>query len=167
ISLFILNKIIGNNEITMTSIEQMQLKPVFNVQKFQGFLSSYTPLLMLLSIPIQSIFTKMAFYKWEHNYYEHVVINAFFLSYITIINIIITYPILFLLKGTPQVYFFVQQILSFLIMFIGVGWFFKGLYANRDFGDVILRLLLLVGISIVLLIILSVVAGVVFAIFFK
>ncbi len=167
ISLFILNKIIGNNEITMTSIEQMQLKPVFSVQKFQGFLSSYTPLLMLLSIPIQSIFTKIAFYKWEHNYYEHVVINAFFLSFITLVNIIITYPILFLLKGTPQIYFIVQQIMTYLVMFLGVGWFFKGLYANRPFGDVILRLLLLVGISMVLFVILSIVAGIVAAIFFK
>lgn len=137
------------------------------MQKYQGFVASYAPLLMLLSIPIQSIFTKIAFYKWEHNYYEHVVINAFFLSYITLINIIIVYLILFLLKETPPIYFIAQQIMTYMVIFLGIGWFFKGVYANRDFGDVIMRLLLLVGIAVVVGVVLSIGAGIVVAIFFK
>ena len=54
---------------------------------YMSFTSSYNSIIMLMLIPFFALITKLAFRKWGHNYYEHVVMNAYILSFYTIINI--------------------------------------------------------------------------------
>ncbi len=161
LSMFVVNKIIDIEQIYFNYYKARSIQPLFDTTKLQAFSASYTPILMVLFIPIQSIFTWLAFSKWGHNYYEHIVMNAFFQALITILNIVLAYPILFLLKDYPSIFMLAQSFLSFVIMTIAAFWFFRGFYHNRSFEDVLLRLLLLFGIAITAIIIISIVGAIV------
>jgi len=69
--------------------------------KFMGdvmtFISSYNSLIMLFLVPLFALTTKIAFRKLGHNYYEHIVINAYIASFYTLVSIILIYPILFII----------------------------------------------------------------------
>lgn len=167
ISVFIANKIIHIDEVMINYYNKHNIQMPFDIKKYQTFFTGYIPLIMLFFIPVQSIFTRIAFAKWKHNYYEHIVMNAFYLSFLQILNILLIYPILYLLKDNPGTFMIVQQVLPFLFMILAAGWFFSGFYYDRNFGDVILRLLLLSGIAFVVIVVISVIGGIVATLFFR
>lgn len=62
---------------------------------------SYFSFIMLAMIPFFSLLTGIAFRKWGQNYYEHLVMNAYFQCFYTIALIIIFYPFYYFLQNDP------------------------------------------------------------------
>lgn len=114
-----------------------------NVNKALTFLSSYSSVIMLAFLPILAIFTSVIFRKWGHNYYEHIVMNAFGLSCYNLITIIVFYPILYLVRGNMDAFMKVFLASTLITPFIFV-WFYRGFYPERSIGKIILKVLLII-----------------------
>jgi Protein of unknown function (DUF3667) len=108
------------------------------------FNSNYNSFIMLATIPIIALFTKFAFRKWGHNYYEHIVINAYGYCVYLIFNIFILVPLMYLLKSNVILIYRLTMI-SMALIPIYMVWFFKGFYPNRKLSTIILRVLMIVG----------------------
>jgi cobalamin synthase len=65
-------------------------------------ISSYYAILMILLLPVFAFITRIPFKKQGHNYYEHIVMNSYVVSYYTLISILVMYPILFLFRQNPE-----------------------------------------------------------------
>ncbi|WP_426277575.1 hypothetical protein ACN9MN_00195 [Chryseobacterium sp. S-02] len=115
---------------------------------YMSFVTSYNSFIMLLSIPFFSFFTYLSFKKWGHNYYEHIVINSYVLSFYTLSLIILFYPILFFLKDSPTTFYNVSMI-SLLLTPLLLVFFFKEFYSDKPLKSIILRVLALVGLIII------------------
>ena len=107
-----------------------------------NFLSSYFSLFMLLLIPIFSLFSWLSFRNWGQNYYEHIIMNAFFLSYYNLISFFL-YPFFYLVKDKPDV-FMILVVLSYPIIFILLYLFYKGFYRGKSFAEIFARMMLFV-----------------------
>jgi hypothetical protein len=161
---FISFKIIGLKEITEEFYTKQQMSSQFMID-YLSFASSYNSLIMLSLIPFLAIVTKMAFRKWGDNYYEHIIMNAYILSFYLILNIVIIYPSMYFLKGDPD---FIVQLssLSILIVPIIMIWFYKGYYLEKSFKRIISRVLLIILIILIaffFLLIASIIGGFIFA----
>lgn len=142
ISAFLSIKVIRLDEI-MKSQYATQKVNVDLMNDIMSFTSSYNSIFMLLLIPLFAIFTKLAFLKWGQNYYEHIVMNAFGLSFYVIFCLLILYPILYLTKDNPKL---CVQISSFsmLVVPLTMVWFYKAFYKEKTLKSILLRILLIV-----------------------
>ena len=111
------------------------------MSKFMAFYSSYNSFIMLLMVPVFAIFTSLAFRKWGQNYYEHVIMNAFFQTYYTLISIVITYPIYFSLRNNTEAIVNLSIIYNLIIPLMAI-WFYKGFYPEKSWTSIILKTLL-------------------------
>ena len=164
ISTFISYKIIGLNKIMSEFYTAKNLNSEF-LNDYMTFTSSYSSFIMLFSIPFFALFTKLAFRKWGHNYYEHIVMNSYVLSFYTLISIFITYPLLYLFKNDSAIFASITTYSMFFIPFI-LTWFFKEMYPEKKLTTIILRVLLTLLIMIVtffILMLFFVVVGIVLA----
>lgn len=130
-----------------------------------SFLSSYNSAIMLLLIPLFALTTKIAFRKWGHNYYEHIIMNAYILSFYTLVSIILVYPIMFIFRDSPSTLFKISQFSALLIPPILI-YFFKEFYKDKPLKSIILKVLGSLGLTIlgyILFIIIMMVIGVIFA----
>lgn len=109
---------------------------------FLAFLSSYNTIIILALIPFFAIATKLSFRKWGDNYYEHIVMNAYILSFYTLINLIIVYPLMLIFKNDTAI-FNITGFTMLMIPFLLV-WFFKAVYAEKPLKSIIGRVLLIV-----------------------
>lgn len=151
ISAFFSYKILGMADIIMKHFQSEQYAAAANSQfmhDYMSFVTSYNSFIMLLSIPFFSFFTYLSFKKWRHNYYEHIVINSYVLSFYTLSLIILFYPILFFLKSNPTTFYNVSMISLLLTPFLLV-FFFKEFYNDKPLKAVIIRVLALIGLIIV------------------
>jgi Protein of unknown function (DUF3667) len=121
----------------------------------------YNSFLMLAFIPIVAIFTKFVFRKWGHNYYEHVVMNAFGTSLYLIFNILILYPILFFFKDN-HVLINSLSLATFFLIPIYMTWFFKGFYNDKPLKTIVLKIFFII-LMLLAVYILLIIAGVVYA----
>ena len=121
-----------------------------------SFWMNYSAFIMLALIPVMAVFTKLAFKKWGHNYYEHIVINAYGLSCYSALSMLIMYPIMFMVKDNVQMFSNISIIATTTIPIIMV-WFFKGFYPERKFTTIILRVLAIFGMMLLGLIILGII----------
>jgi hypothetical protein len=128
--------------------------------KYMAFIQSYNAFIMLAFIPIIALITKIAFRKWGHNYYEHVVMNAYGLSCYSALSMLLIYPILYFLKDNPKTFLTVTNFTSLSIPIVMV-WFFKGFYPNRKLTTIILRVLLIMLLFFIVFMITMIVAVVV------
>lgn len=142
ISAFISFKMIGLQEIMKAYYAQQNVSSQFT-NDYVSFTSSYNSIIMLLLIPVFAFITKLTFQKWGQNYYEHVVMNAYILSFYTIINIVVVYPILYFFKNQVDVLIPLTSISMLLIPFLLV-WFFKEFYPNRPLSSIIAHVLLII-----------------------
>lgn len=147
ISTFISYKIIGLNKIMREFYSKQHMNSQF-MNDYMSFTSSYNSIIMLMLIPFFALITKLAFRKWGHNYYEHVVMNAYILSFYTIINIVILYPIMYLLKSNIDLIIPLTSMSMLTIPFI-LLWFFKEFYSNKSLKNIIGRILLIILFTIV------------------
>ncbi len=110
---------------------------------FNNYIYKYQSLIMLASTPLMAFFTWLFFKKWGYNYYENIVINAFYFACLQTLSIIIILPIQYLLRSDPFLFLIIPTVLTFILL-IGVTlWFYIDLYKNKSAGDVIVRLLFL------------------------
>jgi hypothetical protein len=137
ISAFISYKVIGLNDI-MIAYYSAQKVNVSMMTDMMSFITSYNSIIMLLFIPIFAIFTKIAFRSWGQNYYEHVVMNAFGLSYYVIVCILVLYPLLFVFRHDPAICIKISG-LSFILLPIIMGWYYIGFYKERTLKSIIFR----------------------------
>lgn len=147
ISAFISYKIIGLKEIISDFYSKQHMSSQL-MNDYMSFTSSYNSIIMLLLIPCFGLITKLAFRKWGQNYYEHIVINAYILSFYTLISIAILYPIIYLLKDNADLVIPLTSMSMLTIPFI-LTWFFKGFYSDKSLKDIIERILLIILFTIV------------------
>ena len=112
-----------------------------------SFLSSYNSFLMVFLIPLFALTTKIAFRKWGHNYYEHIVMNAYILSFYTLVSIIIVYPIMFFFRHSTSTFFNITQF-SLLLVPIILVWFFREFYKDKPLKSIIIKVLGVLGLTI-------------------
>lgn len=125
-----------------------------------SFLSSYSSILMLFYVPLFALTTKIAFRKWGHNYYEHVVMNAYILSFYTLVSMILVYPIMFFFRHSPTAFYNITQF-SILIVPIILVWFFKEFYKEKPLKSIVLKVIGVVGLTILGYLLFIILAGIV------
>ena len=163
VATFISYKILNLKEV-MTAYFAQQAVNSKMTGEMMTFLSSYNAILMLLLLPLFALTTKIAFRKWGNNYYEHVVMNAYILSYYTLISIIIIYPIMFFFRNTPDTFFTITQYSILIVPFLLV-WFFKEFYKHKPLKAIIVRVLATVGLTVLGFILLIVLSAIITAAF--
>ena len=141
ISAFISFKIIGLNEMMKEIYSENGLYSDFTGDTI-SFSFSYSSFIMLFFIPFLALFSKIAFRKWGHNYYEHVIMNAYILSFYTLFDIIVVFPIMYLMKNTIGV-FAALPFLSFCAIPFILVWFYKGFYKEQSIKKIISKVLLI------------------------
>ncbi|ALR30670.1 hypothetical protein ATE47_09085 [Chryseobacterium sp. IHB B 17019] len=146
ISAFISFKIIGLEKIMSSIYAKENINSEF-MNDYMTITSSYNSIIMLLLIPIFALFTKLAFRKWGHNYYEHVVMNSYILCYYTLFNIFIVYPLMFIMKNNVE-YFSYFTSLSMLAVPFMLVWFFKEFYSDKPLKSIIGRVGVTIGLMI-------------------
>lgn len=140
ISAFISFKVIGYGDI-MIAMQDEQVAKSEMMQDLNTFNQTYSSLIFLALIPFFALFTRWSFKSWGHNFYEHVVMNAFILAYYNIISIIIFYPLLYFFKDNMSAVMNLTTAatLSFLII---IPYFFKEFYKEHSFKQVLKRFLI-------------------------
>lgn len=137
----------------------------FNIyQEIMHLFQSYNNFIMVLLIPIFALFSYIAFKSWKNNYYEHVVMNAFFQAIYTIVTIVILYPFYYLFSDNFTAIGIVSFIGLVAAAFLYV-WFFKGFYPNKGWVEIGARVMLIYGLVFVLyiaVVVLGVIGGFVF-----
>jgi hypothetical protein len=159
IAAFISFKIIHLDKIISTYYSKIHLNSPF-MADMMSFISSYSSIFMLLLIPIFAVTTKIAFRKWENNYFEHIIINAYILSFYQLFSIILVYPIGFAFRHSPDAYNIFQSAILF-VPFLLI-WFFKEFYKDKPLKAIILKVLSILGLFIlgfILLMIISAIGG--------
>lgn len=146
ISTFIMYKMIGMGEILEGYFIEMKVPDASKMNQYMAWMSNYYPVMMMLMIPVFAFITKIAFRKWEHNYYEHFVMNAFFLSFFNVFNIILIYPVMYLIKNNPILFMNLSNGLMHIGSIFLLIWFFRGFYQEKDRLYTTLRALLSYGI---------------------
>jgi len=163
ISAFISFKVIGLKEIMSAYYSRASLNSQF-MNDYLTFTASYNSVIMLLSVPIFAITTKLAFKKWGHNYYEHVVINAYILSFYTLYTIIIVSPIIYIFRDNIDFVTTISSLSMLATPFILV-WFFKEFYSDRQLKTIIARVMLTIGILGALFLLLMIIIVVILIIY--
>jgi hypothetical protein len=151
ISTFMSFKVIGFDKIMKTYYSNQNGDTDF-ISNYMSFVSSYNSIIMLFFIPFFAIFTKLAFRKWGHNYYEHIVMNAFGLSCYIIISNLVIYPILYFVKNNTNLFMLITNLSILPVPFI-MTWFYKDFYKDKKIRSIIWRvLLILFGVFICMMI---------------
>ena len=164
ISAFITFKVMGFNEIAANAYADENLSKSF-MSSYMSILSSYSAFFMLLTVPFYAFFTKIAFLKWGHNYYEHILINTYLMCFYTLANIIVIYPILYFFKNDGS---FILKSSSVTLLFVPVIliWMCRNLYPEKSLKSILSRValvILLLVISLVLLLIFAILIGFIYA----
>ncbi len=142
ISAFISFKIIGLKEIIRVYYSNQKMSSEF-MNDLLSFVSSYNSIVMLLFIPFFALATKLAFRRWGQNYYEHVVMNAYILSFYTLVYMVIFYPIMYLFRSRNDIILQLTN-LSMLMMPFILTWFFKEFYKEKSLKSIVGRVLLII-----------------------
>lgn len=159
LSTFISFKILNLKDIFSKLYANQNLDSPF-MADFLSFQASYNSILMLLFIPLFALTTKIAFRKWGHNYYEHVVMNAYILSFYTLISIIIFYPIMYFFRHSLSKLGVFMQVSTLLIPII-IVLFFKEFYKEKPLKLILLRALGVIGLIILGYMLLLIFGGIV------
>lgn len=136
ISAFLSHWVIDFHTVYQSSLEAKQAAQATKIA--EGMMKYYSFILVSL-IPVLSFFTWLIFKKWGYNYFEHIVINAFFTATLTLVSI----------ATMPLSYLSAQGYISLnTLMLISTIWwpillfaFFKQFYKDRSGWAVAGRLL--------------------------
>lgn len=142
ISAFVSFKLIGLLGIMKASYAEKGINSTV-LTDMLSFMATYSSFMMMLSIPIFACFTKFAFWKWGHNYYEHVIMNAFIQAFYSVITLTVLSPILYLVKDDVHLVMTITAASIPLILPFLLIWFFKGFYPERKLKHIVLRVLLM------------------------
>lgn len=140
ISAFISYKIIGLDKIMNKLYEDANQNSPF-MNDMMSFMASYNSLIMLALIPLFAVFTRLAFKSWGQNYYEHMVMNAFIVSYYTLIYFVAVYPAMYIFKDNMTIFMVITSLSYLLTLFLSYI-FYKGFYPDKSFSEIIARIFL-------------------------
>lgn len=155
LSTFLSYKVLNFKEMMDVYFSKQNLNSPAMVDSM-AFVSSYNSIVMLILVPFFALATKIAFRKWGHNYYEHVVINAYVLSFYTLAIMILVYPFMFFFRHSPDMFLNLMGF-AFLLTPVILVWFFKEFYKDKPLTSIVLKVLgtlLLVVLGYIALIIL-------------
>ncbi|RMZ59794.1 DUF3667 domain-containing protein [Chryseobacterium nematophagum] len=147
ISAFISFKFLGFAEV-MKKFYENQAGSSQAMNDIMTMINSYNSIFMLLLIPLFALLSKLVFMKWGQNYYEHIVMNSYILSYYTLFNIILIYPILYFMKHDVELFSTFSGISMIFTFFIAI-WFYKEFYNTRSLKTIILRVLAIFGLLVI------------------
>lgn len=166
ISAFVSFKIIGLSNILREYYSAINMNTEFT-NDIMSFLASYNSIYMLLLIPVFAFFTKRAFRKWGHNYYEHIVMNAYTLSFYVLFSVMVVYPIMYIFRNDFKTVMLISSFQMLLMPFILI-WFYRNFYPEKPLKSVIGRVSLTFGLIIlgylsliIVIIIIGIVIGIV------
>lgn len=159
ISTFLSFKVIGFDKIMTSYFASQHLNSPY-MNDMMSVMYSYYSFLMLFAIPFFAFATKIAFNKWGQNYYEHIIMNSYIVSFYTIFSVVVIYPILFLLRHNIAAFIAVSGTATLIVPVILV-WFFKNFYRDISLKTIISRVLLvfLLLFALYFILIIIVVAG--------
>lgn len=165
VSTFISYKVLNFKAIMDGYFAKQQMNTGF-ANDVISFISSYNALFMLMLVPLFALTTKISFRKWGHNYYEHLVMNTYILSYYTILNMLLLYPIMFFYRHKPDTFFLLTQV-AFLTVPFMLLLFFKTFYNEKPLKAVLPRVLSVIGLTLAgyfIFIMLVVIIGIIVAV---
>jgi hypothetical protein len=143
---FLSYKVLNLKEVMTAYFSQQHINsPVMS--DVMSVISSYNSILMLLLVPLFALTTKITFRKWGHNYFEHIVMNAYILSFYTLVSIILVYPVMYIFRHSPSSFVNITQ-LSVLIIPVILIWFFKAFYKDKSLRSIILKVFGSLGLTI-------------------
>lgn len=165
IAAFISYKFLGLNEIMSQYYAKNNMNSKF-MNVYLSLISSYSAFFMVLLIPIFALTTKIAFKKMGHNYFEHIIMNAYILSYYTIVTTVLTYPVMYIYRhDSPEIFLSITGYAILLVPVILVI-FYKGFYPQLSYLKLMLKALVILGltfIGFILLVVSGVMIGVLYA----
>jgi hypothetical protein len=133
-------------------------------EQFQKIISNYQSLIYIITIPITSFATWIAFYissSRMYNYTEHAVVNLYYSGQVIIITSLFTIVLLFF--GID--FITTSTVLSILSIFY-LAYIFKRLF-NLKFGDLLLKILLVLLAYFFIFLIATIITGIVILISVK
>jgi hypothetical protein len=101
--------------------------------------TKHQTLIMMCLIPVVSGFTWFFFRKWGHNFYEHVIINAFLNAAVLVLTVLFLIPIQYFLRNQPLLFGVLPAALSALLTMTVFVWMYKGLYPEKPVAKIIWR----------------------------
>lgn len=140
-STFISYKVLHMEGVMSDYLKQQMGESAVDMSGPMSAVYSYMSILLLLLLPIFAFFTKIVFRKWGHNYYEHIVMNAFFYSFYCLFCIILIYPVLYFFRHNSSGFMAITSVSVFAAPFFLV-WFYKGFYPERSTGKISLHIAL-------------------------
>lgn len=165
ISTFLSIKVLHLNEAVGTAYKGNKYVNVKAIEEMMEFTSHYNSLIMMALVPFFALTTFIPFRKWGQNYYEHIVMNAYFLSLYMLVNIIIVDPIVFIFKNRFQENIF--NIVSYVLLLVPflLVWFYRGFYPDKPIKSIILKILAVFGLFLAGYIVFSILGGIIFIIY--
>ena len=146
ISAYISFKIVDFNGILKEMYSKREMYSDY-INDLLSFIGSFISFILLFLIPVFAFFSKIAFKKWGNNYYEHVVMYAFILSFHTLIDTIVLLPVVYLAKDNAIIEVFTFLPMS-AIPFVLV-WFYKGFYKEHSLISILWRVFLMLFMALI------------------
>lgn len=110
--------------------QEFQL-PYFSIdvtfyKKFYDWITSHYSWVTLLSLPLYALCSFFAFKKYNRNFVEHLILNAFLAGQRLVLHIV-TFPILYLFNKTLHLVYatLILTIIDFILLFWGYSQFFE------------------------------------------
>lgn len=164
ISAFISFKVIGMEDTLKDHFSANEDINTNFLNNYITFLSSYSSILMLSLLPGFAFLTWLVLRKWGHNYYEHIVMNSYILSFYTLFGLLVIYPVMFFLKKDYATLMLATNLQILTVPFLLI-WFFKTFYPEKSLIKIILNVLAVLVLLIfgfVLIVIIGFVIGYIF-----
>jgi len=163
VSAFISYKVIGMSDIVREYYSRQHMNsPLMN--DLMSVIASYNSAIVLMLIPFFALFTKLAFRRWGHNYYEHIIMNCYILSFYTIVYIATIYPVMWVFRSNADIFVSISSASMLYVPFILI-WFYKGFYTERPLKSIIGKALITIGLMLLAYLVLLVLVIIVVFVF--
>lgn len=163
ISAFVSFKIIGLDKLLRSSIQNNPQMSSPIMQDYLQFTNKYSAFLMLAVLPILAFFSRIFFRRSQDNYYEHIVMNAFGLSFYNIFYVFLIAPIIYFLKDNAIIAIKISNY-SFCLFPIMMTWFYINVYPYRSYKNIFLRVLMILFLLFTLLMLIGIVTAIIITI---
>ncbi len=146
--LFVLYRFFPNVAASMYEYQSNNQQQIATSAKVSNFIRDYQSLLMFASVPVLAVISRLVFLKNKtYNFTEHLVINLYAYSQVSIVSAIIMFlSVLFFHKFSPNISLFV-----FVLQIIYFAYVLKKLY-GLSFKQIVLKSLLFILIATVVFI---------------
>jgi len=166
ISTFISYKILKMGEVLGDFFNKQTGVSADEMNGIMTSMSSYLSIIVLFLLPFFAGVTRIVFGKWGHNYFEHVVMNAFFYSLYSLYTLILVFPVLYFFRENST-HFVVLTYASMLLNPFLFILFFKGFYPEKSLGKIISKAVLVFFLIVIGYLCFSIVIGIISAFYYR